>query len=152
VTFADGFPTGFDQLVSLTPLPIKFVSVTPNSGGSLGGTLVQVRAPGISEQTKGLNLFNASLSKNICTKVKYLEQDTFSCLTFAGPIALSDDIQLVWDLIALGTVEGTTTTTTNKVACSNSDTTKCKFSQDSASSPIITALTISGTQITFDGS
>lgn len=91
-------------------------------------------------------------NKNICQKASYLEQDIFTCLTIAGEIPSTDEIKMSWDLIALGATFGTATTTTNKVACSNTDISQCHFSQTIASSPTVTAVTITGTQVTLDGS
>lgn len=94
LVFEDGYPSGFDLLPQLTPFQISFASITPNSNSSAGGTLVQVRAPGISPQTKGLNLFDVTQNKTICQQASYLEQDIFTCLTIPGEIPSTDEIKM----------------------------------------------------------
>ena len=66
--FADGYPAGYASLAPITFTP-SFASVYPNSGGSVGGTLITVDAPGIGVKTAGLNIFDVILNKNICAEV-----------------------------------------------------------------------------------
>jgi hypothetical protein len=65
--FEDGFPEGYQTIAPLTLTP-TWASVTP-SIGSMGGTLLTVNAPGIGISSTGLNLFDVTANKTICTEV-----------------------------------------------------------------------------------
>jgi hypothetical protein len=63
--FEDGLPEGYRSLTPLTLTP-TWASVSP-SVGSMGGTLLTVIAPGVGTKTSGLNLFDVTANRTVCT-------------------------------------------------------------------------------------
>lgn len=110
VYFIDGYPTGWNANTSLTLTP-GFVSVSPKTGGSEGGTLITVTGTGFGTKTTGLGLKNINTSADLCSKVTVTGYGTFTCLTKALPVASTDVIK-----ISTGGAD---------IACSNTTTTNC---------------------------
>ena len=112
VYFADGYSNGWSSYTSLT-FTYNFVQVSPNTGGSEGGTLLTVIGTGFGTKTTGLDLKDTTTNKLLCKKVTITGYGTFTCLTNAEPVAATDTIKLVKD--------------TTLIDCANTDATKCKF-------------------------
>ena len=91
--------------------PQNFVSVSPNSAGSEGGTLVTVTGTGFGKSTTGLDLKDITTNALLCKVVTIISYGKFTCLTKALPVAATDVIKVIKD--------------TTLLACSNLDTTKC---------------------------
>ena len=91
------------------------MSVTPNTGGSQGGTLLTVKGTGFGVQTgltSILGLKNVTKNvANLCTKVEVTGYGTFTCLTSAVAVASTDVLNLTKDA--------------QLFSCSNADSTKC---------------------------
>jgi hypothetical protein len=75
IYFADGFATDYKLITSLTLTP-NFVSVSPNTGGSFGGTVLTVRGTGFGINTTLLQL---KKSADLCDKVTVTKYGTFTC-------------------------------------------------------------------------
>lgn len=133
--FSDGYPKN-DSPAPITFTP-TFAKVYPNSGGSVGGTLITVNAPGVGVKTAVVNLFDETLNKNICVEVNVSQYGSFTCLTTTDEINNSHNLKLV---------VGTT-----KYNCANTNPDLCKYSQQLASSPVISSVNLLGNTITFDG-
>jgi hypothetical protein len=114
IYFTDGLPTGFSLITSLTFTP-NFISVTPNSNGSQGGTLLTVTGTGFGVNTTLLGLKNITKNAALCKEVKVTGYGTFTCLTNAVAVAATDVLKI-------------SKSTTTLYACANTDTTKCAFS------------------------
>jgi len=89
VYFADGLATGYASINALTLTP-AFVSLSPNSGGSEGGTLVTVTGTGFGTDTKDVQLFHNSL--DLCKTVTITGYGSFTCLTKAVAVTATDKI------------------------------------------------------------
>ena len=134
VYFADGNPTDYTKTTSLTFTP-SFVSVSPNTGGSIGGTLVTVTGTGFGINTKDLGLKKGTSA--FCQEVKVTGYGKFTCLT-TSVSSLSTDV-LKFTIL------------TTEYACANTDQTLCSLSQESATSPKIDTAALSGNTLTFTG-
>lgn len=134
--FADGRPAGLDALTPLTFTP-SFQGVSPNSGVSMGGTLLTVNAPGVVQKGGIVNLYNSTKQKNLCLSV-IVGAGSFTCYTDAFTVDSADVLKL-----SVGTTQ---------YDCANSNASACQYSQVLANSPQISTATISGNQITLDGS
>ena len=66
VFFTEGNSNGFNTIQSLTFVP-NFISVSPNSAGSQGGTLVTVIGTGFGKNTTGLGLKDKTTSTALCS-------------------------------------------------------------------------------------
>jgi len=75
IYFADGFATDYKWITSLTFTP-NFVSISPNTGGSFGGTVLTVRGTGFGINTTLLQL---KKSADLCDKVTVLGYGAFTC-------------------------------------------------------------------------
>lgn len=113
----------------------SFISVSPNTGGSIGGTLVTVQGAGFGVNTKNLGLRKGT--SDLCEEVNVIGYGRFTCLTKRGALLSTDVLKL--------------TILTSEYACSNADQTLCSLSQDAASSPKIDTVTLAVATLTFTG-
>lgn len=114
VFFTEGNSNGFNTIHSLTFTP-SFVSVSPNTGGSQGGTLVTVIGTGFGVKTIGLGLKDKTTGAALCATVNVTEYGKFTCLTNTSPVASSDQVVM--------------TKATTEYTCSNSNTALCGYVQ-----------------------
>lgn len=127
VYFADGYASGYADFKTLTATP-SLVSVSPSTGSS-GGTLLTVTGTGFGINTTGVNLVIEASGDEICAEVTMLGYGSFSCLTKVMEINAADVLLLKTD--------------SGSYTCDNTlDTTVCFFEQLSASSPAVTAATV----------
>lgn len=110
MVFAEGFPIGYQPLTTLTFTP-TFISVSPNSGGSIGGTLMTITGTGFGVDTTGLGLKDVTTNQPLCSKVQVTGYGTFTCLTVQVNVASSDVLKMSKD--------------STLYACSNSNTANC---------------------------
>ncbi len=73
----------------------NFYLITPTNAGSEGGTLLTVSGTGFGIKTAGLGLYNVTTSKSLCKKVTVTGYGSFTCLTNALPVALTNTIKLL---------------------------------------------------------
>ena len=137
VYFPDGLPTGYTEVASLTVAP-TLVSVSPATGSS-GGTLLTITGTGFGTATEGVNLLQGAGGTEICDEVNITGYGTFTCLTKAMEIQSTDEIFLK--------------TATGEYACGNTlAAEECSYEQLDASSPSVSAATISSSStITVTG-
>lgn len=131
---ADGLPNGFENISSLTFTP-AFVSVSPNTGGSAGGTLLTVTGTGFGVDTTGLGINKGTTP--LCAKVTVTGYGSFTCMTNPVEVLSTDVLKL-----AVGT---------SSYACSNSVAANCAHEALLASSPNVSAVALSGNTITYTG-
>ena len=115
----------------------SFVSLSPNTGGSQGGTLVTVIGTGFGVKTTGLGLKDKTTGTALCTTVNVVSYGKFTCLTNTSAVASTDQIVM--------------TKATTEYVCSNSNTALCGYVQLAASSPTITGVSIAGNVATITG-
>ena len=128
VYFADGLPTGYQDVSSITVYP-TLLSISP-SVGSFGGTLITVTGVGFGVNTGDINILHEATNEEICEETNILGYGQFTCLTKSMEIAATDNLILV--------------TSTGSYTCGNTlAPEECGFEQAEATSP-----TISGASIT----
>lgn len=125
IYFDTGLPKGYDTVTKVAVTP-NLVSLSPATG-SAGGTLVTVTGTGFGKKTLGLTLIDKD-DKDVCAKVTIKAYGSFECLTKPGEILESNALKIK-------TADG-------KYECANTDKTKCKFKQLTASSPTVTGFTV----------
>jgi len=134
--FADGLPSGIETITGLTFTP-AFVSVSPNTGGSAGGTLLTVTGTGFGLNTTGLGLKKGTTPICASGSVTVTGYGSFTCMTLPGEVLSSDILKL-----SVGTTD---------YACSNSDPTRCKHVALLVSSPNVSGVSLSGNVLTYTG-
>lgn len=110
-------------------------SITPI--GSSGGALINVQASGLGEQNAEVNLYHEATTTNLCDEVTFTGFGAFTCKTKKVDIAAADVIKLV-----VGA---------EQFDCGVADITQCSLTQDLATSPTATAVSIMGGQTIVNG-
>lgn len=138
IYFPDGLPTGYADYTSVTVVP-TLVSISPSSG-SAGGTLLTVTGTGFGVNTQDVNLTHGPSGTDICEEVNMIGYGTFTCLTTAMEITSGDALTLK--------------TASGSYSCGNTSTPDdCNYEQLNASSPAVTAASVSSSStITIEGS
>lgn len=132
--FPEGIPENHTLVQSSFNMTPKYVSVTPNSG-SIGGSLLNVTAPGVSKSSTVDIL--ASDGSSICANASVASYGVITCKTNPGEIT-SQVLSIK--------VDGVTH------ACVNSDNATCTYAQLAASSfPTSTSTSKTTTTIVFTG-
>ena len=128
IYFTDGLPTGYSDFTSVTVIP-TLVSISPSTGSS-GGTLITVTGTGFGTSTEGVNLTHETSGTDICEEVYMTGYGSFTCLTTAMEITSGDALTLK--------------TASGSYSCGNNGAPDdCNYEQLDASSPAITAASVS---------
>ena len=105
------------------------VSISPSTGSS-GGTLITVTGTGFGTDTEGVNLTHDASGTDICEEVNMISYGTFTCMTTAMEITAGETI--------------TIKTASGSYSCGNTQSPDdCSFEQLDASSPTISAASVS---------
>lgn len=140
VYFADGLPSGHDQLGRLNLEP-RIFAVSPATG-SAGGTLLTITGSGFGVNDNGEDLSLQARTpsgwQDICAEVEVVSYGVVTCLT--------RQMEGQTDKFRLKTGSGAPKNCANAL-----DDSACTFEQQLATSPQVTGASMSGSTISFVG-